>query len=62
MTVSPWTHRVCEACWKKRGVTREPIRIPNDSGHCCGCGALTISGIYVCDSPELMRCKGQHNA
>jgi len=60
---SPWTHSICEDCWKKK----EPDR-PAFSFHenyrqqevCCYCQKSHRSGIYVRDDPRTLPCKGNH--
>ena len=59
--LSPWTHPMCESCWKQRDPTREPYRLELGSLElCCFCGAVTCSGIFVRNDPKALLCKGQH--
>jgi hypothetical protein len=46
-------------CWVRTRPQQEPTRVtvPNWE-RCCGCGALTISGIYLREEPEALKCRG----
>lgn len=55
-----FTHLLCAGCWKRREPDRRPVRLANaPESVCCGCGAMTRSGIYFREHPEKMACRGQ---
>jgi hypothetical protein len=56
-----WNHLLCETCWNKRNPDRTPVRVRDpatEAQPCCGCGAVTGSGIYVRAEPSSMPCDG----
>lgn len=58
--LSPWTHRLCDECWRKRAGAREPVRVTGSKpSPCCQCGAVDASGIYVREDPARMQCGGR---
>jgi hypothetical protein len=73
--MSQWIHRHCERCWFDRPTERTgrpfgvlpdgAYRLPHqlvdpEPGMCCGCGGLTLTGIYVRTDPAHLPCAGQH--
>jgi hypothetical protein len=50
---NPWTHAICDGCWKRRQPGRVPVRVrePGNRARCCYCGKATASGIFVRDEP-----------
>lgn len=62
--MSEWTHRICEACYmvkqEENGGYRLPLRyVDAPIEHCCYCGAISYSGIYVREDPKNMKCMGE---
>lgn len=52
--MSEWNHPMCNQCWEEKNEDREPVRLVNVSvEHCCWCGGITRSGIYVREDPAL---------
>lgn len=58
-----WNHPMCDTCWNKKNAGAKPARIPaREIEVCCFCGRNTESGIYVRYNPQLLACKGEHEA
>jgi len=64
--VSPWTHSICEKCWRRREHGR-PIPATMKSEYaplenCCFCDQKHQSGIYVRLDPksDQLKCEGEH--
>jgi hypothetical protein len=62
MSMSRWTHAICQPCWRERyGVTRNVVVVRDDEERsCCFCGAATAAGIYVRADPATLACRGEH--
>lgn len=63
ITVSRWSHSICEECWNKLFPDREATALKEEhreQATCCFCVEKHSSGIYVRYNPELTKCKGVH--
>lgn len=61
--MSRWTHVSCLACFHVKYPDKTPHRLDpahRESEVCCYCSAKTVSGIYVRDDPNTLKCKGEH--
>ena len=59
--MSRWTHSICESCWRKRELGRQPVRLKDPQLElCCFCGYTHASGIYVREDPTKTLCQGKH--
>jgi hypothetical protein len=62
--MSKWTHLQCWECWRRENGTQQPFRTEDRSAgtfvpkHCCFCGSLTASNIYVRRAPAEVQCEG----
>jgi hypothetical protein len=53
--MTDWTHTLCDDCWYAAEPGRDPVRVKLQPIEvCCNCGALTNSGIYYREKPDLM--------
>jgi hypothetical protein len=62
---SPWTHSICETCWRLRHPDNQPVRIREEyrdesPERCCFCARKHGSGIYVRNDPKELLCNGNH--
>lgn len=76
MTAS-WNHRVCERCYlygvagavepaydQAEGRVRKPALMNQsevEPAMCCGCGGVTVIGLFVRADPTKMLCSANHN-
>ena len=59
--MSPWTHALCEACWRRIRPGQDPVRLINPPEEiCCCCAKPTLSGIYYRADPAKLTCNGVH--
>lgn len=62
--MSRWTHASCLACYHVKYPGKWPPRAKaevRETETCCYCGTQTVSGIYVRDDPNTLKCGGKHN-
>ena len=60
--MSKWTHSICTPCWEFKNPNRPATKFTDDTLQtCCFCGNGTSDGIYVRESPDLLRCEGIHD-
>ena len=58
-----WTHAICAICWYRKHPDKIPVRLKQrETERCCFCLRTTESGIYVRYNPQLLACKGEHEA
>lgn len=58
---SPWTHALCDECYKELERGRTPIKLREVSKDlCCNCGERQNSGILYRADPNTLMCDGEH--
>jgi hypothetical protein len=58
-----WTHNICLECWSEKNPDRQVVKlIGEETVTCCFCGKDNHDGIFIRHNPNLLICKGEHNA